>query len=90
MKIRVIKTIIALLLAGMFFFYPASVCLRIILDTSIRNGDVSEYTVEDFGRVSLRFEKWASDYLRSQQATKVDLNNCAATEWPILVRFIIF
>lgn len=83
MKIRIIKTIVAFIVAGMFFFYPATVCLRMIFDTSLRKGGVPQYTVQHFYDVSLRFDKWAKGYIRSQQATKVDLNNCAATEWPI-------
>jgi len=83
MKIRIIKTVIALIIAGMFFFYPAIFCLRMIFDQPLRSGGVPQYTVQQFYNVSLRFDKWAQNYIYSQQAVKVDLKNVAATEWPM-------
>jgi len=80
---EVARTTVAVAIACIFFFYPATVCFKIIFDPSLRNGGISAYTVAQFPKVSDRFRKWAVAYTSSQRAEKVDLSNCAATEWPI-------
>jgi len=80
---RILRTIVAIVIAYVFFFFPVVVCLKMISDTSLKNGGIPSYTAKQFIDVSARFEKWANSYTQSQQASKVDFTNCAATEWPM-------
>jgi hypothetical protein len=83
LKKKVAKTIIRVLIVSILFLYPGVFCLKVVFDSSLRKGDIPEFSVEHFRLVSLRFKKWAGHYIESQRATKVHHENCAATEWPM-------
>jgi hypothetical protein len=83
LKLKIIKTIIRIFLAWAFFLYPGILCINLFFDNSLKQGAVSEFTIKHFQQVSLRFQRWATHYIQSEHSTKVDFENCAATEWPM-------
>ncbi len=79
----ILKTVIRLVLIWCLLIYPGLFCIRMISDPALRRGDIPSFVVDHFKQVSLRYEKWGKGYLGLEYATKVNFENCAATEWPM-------
>ena len=90
MKTIPLRLVFRLALVGMvflfaifFLFYPAAVTVRLALDAQFRRTGESALTVTWFESVAARYESWAGRFLQSRFAAGLELDNVAATEWPM-------
>lgn len=74
---------VAILIAGLFFLYPAAVIGRLMLDATLRSRGESAQVPRWFEAAAGRYHAWAADYLASQFAKDLHHDDVAATEWPM-------
>lgn len=83
LALRIAATVVIVLVAFAFGFFPAATTAQLALDSSLRErgqvGDLGAW----FLATQRRYDRWAADYRRSQHAATVQSGDVAATEWPL-------
>lgn len=70
-------------LSLVLFVYPAFVVLTVVSDPKLRMEGQSRLAPFWFHSLARRYEVWASDFLKSGFAGKIDTDDVSATEWPM-------
>ncbi|MDD3440228.1 MAG: hypothetical protein PHU50_02125 [Kiritimatiellae bacterium] len=81
--LSVLHAAAAILVAGLFFLYPAAVIGRLALESRLRRHGESAQVPRWFEAAADRYHAWAADFLESQVAQSLHHDDVAATEWPL-------
>ncbi len=77
------NTIIWLFLATYFSFIPIILIIFYINDTGLKGQGVPRFAFRTHRHLSPRYERWARQRICSDEAQELDLEQIAATEWPV-------
>lgn len=83
LAVNIVTSLIVLAVAACFFFYPAFVTARVLLERPLLQGAWPSFTLGWFTDLSQRYAKWADEYVASQYAASLNDQDVAATEWPM-------
>jgi len=75
--------IVIISIAGYFFLIPGSIVVHDLLDAGVRGDRIPDVAFRLHLSLSLRYERWASDRVASEQAAKLRVGNISGTEWPV-------
>jgi len=81
--LKISVSVIVILLALLFFVYPAAVITHMLLDSRLRNEGQSSLLPFWFQSAAGRYSSWADTYRESNYAVGLDHYDVAPTEWPM-------
>lgn len=82
-RAQVAFSCVVVVLSFLLLIYPGVVVLAVVSDTKLRAEGQSRFVPYWFRCLSGRYERWATAYLRGGIAGKADMEDVAATEWPM-------
>ncbi len=80
----------AALLAGIalyFFLVPFVLMLYYLTDAAVKDGRIPRFAAAIHRTISPKYERWATDRIKSGRAAELALHDIAGTEWPVFGSF---
>jgi hypothetical protein len=81
--LHLLAAAIAIAFSLLFLLYPAAVIGQLLLDSELQTTGQSQLVPGWFESTAGRYRTWATRFLDTQYARSLELNNVAATEWPM-------
>jgi len=75
------------LMAIYFFLIPFLLMIYYLADPGIKDGEIPRFAVSVHRSISLKYERWAAERIKSGRAAELALHDIAGTEWPVFGSF---